>query len=69
MRPLFSDGVHSLCHVTLGMLTVWYSFVAVPFFVYQLVKHTPVSQSIPGVLEFLIGYAVVFFFVDNYNAV
>jgi hypothetical protein len=68
MRTLFSDGTNSLSHTALGMISVWYSAVAIPFFVYQVVKHTPVSQSIPGVLEYLIGYVFAFFFIDKYNA-
>jgi hypothetical protein len=58
MRTLFSDGTNSLWHFVFGMLGSWYSSVVILFFIYQVVKHPNISQSIPGVLEFMIGYAV-----------
>ena len=58
MRTLFSDGTNSLWHFVFGMLGSWYSSVVILFFIYQVVKHSTISQSIPGILEFLVGYAV-----------
>lgn len=60
MRSLFSDGLNSLAHVVFGVLGVWYPIVVILFFIYQVVKHTTITQAIPGILEFLIGYAVAF---------
>lgn len=60
MRSLFSDGFNSLAHVVFGVLSVWYPIVLILFFVYQVVKHTTITQAIPGILEFLVGYAVAF---------
>jgi hypothetical protein len=60
MRSLFSDGFNSLAHVVFGVLGVWYPIVVILFFIYQVVKHTTITQAIPGILEFLIGYAVAF---------
>jgi hypothetical protein len=40
------------------MLGSWYPSVVILFFIYQIVKHSTISQTIPGVLEFIIGYAV-----------
>jgi len=58
MRSLFSDGLNSFAHVIFGVLGVWYPIVVILFFIYQVVKHTTITQAIPGILEFLIGYAV-----------
>ena len=60
MRSLFSDGFNSLAHVVFGVLGVWYPIVVILFFIYQVVKHTTITQAIPGILEFLVGYAVAF---------
>ena len=60
MRSLFSDGFNSLAHVVFGVLGVWYPVVVILFFIYQVVKHTTITQAIPGILEFLVGYAVAF---------
>jgi hypothetical protein len=58
MRSLFSDGANSFWHFVFGMLGSWYPSVVLLFFIYQVVKHSTISQSIPGILEFLVGYAV-----------
>lgn len=58
MRTLFSDGVNSIAHVGIGVLSVWNPILIVLFFLYEFLKHPRLSDAYAGILEFLIGYAV-----------
>jgi hypothetical protein len=58
MRQLFTDGVNSIAHVGLGVVSVWNPVLLIIFFAYQFFKHPKLSDAYAGILEFLIGYAV-----------
>lgn len=55
MRALFSDGWNSIWHVIFGIFGSKYTVIIIGFLVYQLVKHTPISESFAGITEFFVG--------------
>jgi hypothetical protein len=59
MRPLFSDGWNSFWHIIFGMIAAKYNIVLILFLVYEIFKHTSISQSYPSIIEFFIGFIVL----------
>ena len=55
MRYLFTDGWNSFWHFVLGILSQKYQIILLIFLTYQVVKHSHISDSFAGILEFLIG--------------
>jgi len=55
MRYLFTDGWNSFWHFVLGILSQKYQIILLIFLTYQVVKHSDISDSFAGILEFFIG--------------
>ena len=60
MRQLFTDGINSVVHVVMGLLSAWNPILIIVFFAYQFFKHSNLNDAYAGILEYLIGYAVAF---------
>lgn len=58
MRPLFTDGINSLAHVSFGVLGKTSRLLTVAFVAYQLLMPDPSGNILIDLGEFAVGYFI-----------